>query len=198
VASGSTAQGSGSTAGARGSTAPRSGSTAVPSPGACACGSRRGCNFLHPPSSGSTVNLSGTTAPDFCTAPPSAEVGTEVIFYFRASPVPVDTDLAIVPYWRAVVPLRRFYRSLPSAIGLHLATTVRAVVPHPTAVVPQPLAVVPWLLCGSTAMRGLRVGITVGFFPPLYKGGLLPQEDHLFPPQAPLLLKAPFSPDLSP
>ena len=54
-------------------------------------------------------------------------------------------------------------------------------------------AVVPlcaWLFGGE--------GVTVGLFPPLYKGVFFPKVDLPLSPKAPLLLQAPFSPDLSP
>ena len=52
-------------------------------------------------------------------------------------PSQVEPCLMVVPQGRAVVLLRRFYRSLPSATGPHLAPTARAVVPQQDAVVPH-------------------------------------------------------------
>ena len=198
MASGSTSQGSSSTAGARGSTAPRSGSTAVPSLGACACGSRRGCNFLHPPSSGSTVMY---------------------VWYYRAGLLRSSALSGGRHGSNFLLPcISCARRCLPcgSTVWAH-GSTAPAVLPpvaqcntsasghyHASgSTAPCSGSTVAscgstMALCGSTAMRGLRVGIMVGSSPPLYKGGLLPQEDHLFYPQTPLLLQAPFSSDLSP
>ena len=80
--------------------------------------------------------MSGTTVLDFYTVSASAEVDTEVIFYFRV-------PLVAVGNYPAVVPLRRFYRMLPHVVVHPPVTTMRAVVPHQAAVVPQPLVVVP-------------------------------------------------------
>ena len=91
-----------------------------------------------------------------------------------------------------------------------------AVLPLGPAVLPLPLAVLPCSLGGLACeqetdpvryCRGGRAvlplssgqrGVTVGLFPPRYKGVFFPKVDSPLPPKAPLLLQAPFSPDLSP
>ena len=103
--------------------------------------------------SGSTAGASHSTA-----------LGAVVVFYYRS--------VAIVPYG--------------TTVPLDFCTTAASAV-----VGTEVIFLLPWLVdlpcsstapsSGSTALLGLRVGVTVGFFPPLYKGGLLPQKDYLFP-----------------
>ena len=106
--------------------------------------------------------------------------------------------LAVVPQGGAVVPRQRFYRPLLLCIWAILVSAARAVVPRGPAVVLCALAVVPRPRRGSTVLHRLSWWLMVGFVPPLYKGCLHLRVDYLFYPQAPLLLQAPFSPDLSP
>ena len=80
---------------------------------------------------------------DFRTDRNSAKVATDVILLVRAFPAQNEPCLVVVPQGRVVVPLRRFYRSLPCATGPHLAPAARAVVPDRLVVVPQALVVVP-------------------------------------------------------
>ena len=122
----------------------------------------------------------------------------DVFLYVRAFPNLDHPCLAVVPQGGAVVPRQRFYRPLLHCIWAVLVSGARAVVLRGPTVVPCALAVVPRPRRGSTVLRRLSWWITVGFVLPLYEGCLLLRVDYLFHPQAPLLLEAPFSPDLSP
>ena len=91
----------------------------------------------------------------------------------------------VVPLWVQVLPL------LLAPLFCAAVPQGGTVVSLATAVVPPTPAVVP-------LSAGLLWGVTVGLFPPLYKGVFFPKVDPSLPPKAPLLLQAPFSPDLSP
>ena len=140
----------------------------------------------------------GTTVSGFCIDSNSAEVAMDVIYYIRAFPFLASSYLAVVPQGGAVVPRQQYCALCLSAFWARLVSAVWAVVPRGPAVVPRAPAVVPRLWYGSTALRRLSWWIKVGFVPPLYKGCLPPVVDCLFHLQAPLLLQAPFSLDLSP
>ena len=139
----------------------------------------------------------GSTVSDFCIDKISVDVVADVIF------ISVPTMPG---------------RCLPcGSTAWGHGSTVPAVLPHPV----RTDLVWSWLCrthdstasprgsiagpCGSIApvvlyLRGswAEWWVTVGIVPPLYKGVFFSKKTYLFHPQTPLLLQAPFSPDLSP
>ena len=98
---------------------------------------------------------------------------------------------------RAVLPLGQGGTTAESGTTVELhGTTTRAVLP---SLVPRSStgAVLPLLRAVLPLCAWLFGEVPVGLFAPLYKGVFFPKVDLPLSRKAPLLLQAPFSPDLS-